>query len=151
MLRKTLLLIFFFWDEQSKGVLIRHQWDVTHMRKGQIQKHYALKLSSIIESTKSKKFKFLSPLSTTLRPYNILRKWSLNSWKGIALSSKLHQFLSFEVAHQIAKGTIFQTLWTLLFFILLLQATNLSFTLGGWTYPNPMNSRYKCQTKETDQ
>jgi len=68
-------IFFFFWgDKESKDVLIIHQGDVIHVQKGQNAKIFALKLSSIIESTKSIKLKFLLPLSTTLQPYNIIAK-----------------------------------------------------------------------------
>jgi len=45
--------------------------DVTHLQKGQIQKHYALKLSSMIQSTKPKKnyvFVTIKPNTPTKHP-----------------------------------------------------------------------------------
>ena len=50
------------------------QRDVTHIQKGHIQKHYVLKLSSIMQSTKPIKFMILLPLSPTLQLYNSLKK-----------------------------------------------------------------------------
>jgi len=52
--------------------------------------------------------------------------------------------LSFQGAHQITKGAIFQTLWTQLIFIPLLQAINTSFTLDGWSHQR-LNAKAKSE------
>jgi len=46
------------FEKQSICIYKGHQGDVTHVQKGQIQKHYALKLSSMIQSTKPKNSRF---------------------------------------------------------------------------------------------
>ena len=64
------------------------------------------------------------------------------------MPSKIFQFLSFQAVHQIAKGIISQAPEAKHFFILLLQATNMSLTVKDCTQLTPMIERLKCHIRK---
>ena len=111
--------------------------------------HYALKLSSLIQSTKLKNFKFLLPISPT--HYTTISKNRAYNLEMIKLILKNTWISLLPSSHQIAKGTIFQTPRIQLFFILLFQATTTTLTLEGWTQLTPITEWDKSQSEESEE
>ena len=94
-----------------------------------------------LQNLNNSNFVTIKPGTLTIQPQIV--ELIILKWKGFVLKNS--QFLPFQITHQIAKGTIFQPPRIQNFFMLLLQATDTSLTLEGWTQPTPIKERDKSK------